>query len=150
MPSELLELLLQKSFCAFCLTHSFSNCCNWASNGFSKPSLCFCTSDHPMEICTDCFGSRGECAVIAMSLQTCHSCQTEGKLWSPKWWALFASHLDCLTLGGLTRLWVLGWTITFTRDGFVGFTEPPIKKLLFLSLTKHFLPPCTHYSVLFK
>lgn len=105
---------------------------------------------HPVGMCMDCFGSRGECAVIAVSLQTCHCSQTEGRLWLPKWWALLACLLDCLTLGGLTKLWVLGWTIAFTRDGFLGLTDPPIKKLFFSSLTKHFPPPCTHYSVIFK
>lgn len=38
---------------------------------------------HPMELCTDCFGSRGECAVIADTLpkqKGGHSSQTEGKL----------------------------------------------------------------------
>lgn len=150
MPHEFLEQLLQKSFCAFCLTHRFSNCYNWASNGFSKPFLSFSTSEPPHGDVHGLFweqrGVCSHCSVIAdMSLS-----QTEGKLWLSKWWALFVSHLDCLTLGGLTRLWVLGWTIAFTRDGFVGFTEPPFKKLLFSSLTKRFPPPYTYYSVLFK
>lgn len=104
---------------------------------------------HFMKICVGCFGSRGECEgpwqwhVIAdiplfpsrgeaLINQTVSSAR-----FSPGLPDTERSHPDC---------WVLGQTIAFTRNGFLGFTEPSIKKQLFLSLTVHF-PPLLHLSL---
>lgn len=121
-----------------CFTKSFSSCFNWASNAFSKPCLCFCGSEPPHgDVHVLFWEQRGVCSHCSVTADmSLFPNRREAVI--TKWWALLASLLDCLNLGGLTRLWVLGWTIFFTRDGFVGFTDPPIKKLLFSSLAKHF------------
>lgn len=104
---------------------------------------------HFMKICVGCFGSRGECegpwqwhAIADIPLfpsrgEALINQTVSSACFSPGLPDTERSHPGC---------WVLGQTIAFTRNGFLGFTEPSIKKQLFLSLTMHF-PPLLHLSL---
>lgn len=59
----------EEEFLSFLSYQSFSSCCNWATK--VSPNLLFVSvlQSRSMEMCTDWFGSRGECAVIVVPLQ---------------------------------------------------------------------------------
>lgn len=67
--TQLLELLLQKkNFCGI-LPYLFLAVVTEDLMVSPNPLFVSELQSHPMEMCTECFGSRGECAVIAdMSL----------------------------------------------------------------------------------